>query len=71
LDSGRPAVSGGCHRFVFWKGGWLEDEFTDESELGLWCIANGDLITPVIAWLDRAAVLVGRSIPAKHIALKA
>jgi hypothetical protein len=70
LDSERLAVSGGCHRFVFWKDGWLEEyEFTDESEPGLWCIANGDLVTPAIAWLDRAAVLVGRSMLAKHIVI--
>ena len=36
---------------------------------GLWCIANGDLVTPAIAWLDRAAVLVGRSMLVKHIAI--
>ena len=66
---GRLAVSGGCHRFVLQESGWVEHELTDESDTGLRCIANGDLVASATAGVDCATGLVDRSMPAKHTAI--
>ncbi len=67
LDSRKLAVSDYGHWFIFQKSDWLEHEFKNESQTGLWCIKNGDLAVPAASRTDSTfgSRVAARWIPAR------